>query len=195
FLGSVIVLAKLTAFAEVFDVIAARLAIWAGGSFLALFALCVVFASATTTFLNLDTTAVLLTPVMAATAQAIDVPPLPLAMLTVWLANTASLLLPISNLTNLLAANRVGLTPVEMAARMAFPQLASILVTAACLWLFYWRRGRRESDRYTPPAPHLPRDPALFWLSAGACSIFVALVLTGVSLPLSSVVCTSLLAT
>jgi len=193
FLGSVFVLAKLTAFAEVFDAIAARLAIWAGGSFLALFALCVVFASATTTFLNLDTTAVLLTPVIVATAKAIDMPPLPLAMLTVWLANTASLLLPISNLTNLLAANRVGLTPVEMAARMALPQLASILVTAACLWLFYWRRGRRGSDRYTRPPSHTPKDPVLFWLSAAACSAFVLLVLAGVSLPLSSVACASLL--
>ena len=31
-------------------------------------------------------------------------------MTTVWLANTASLLLPISNLTNLLAADRVALS-------------------------------------------------------------------------------------
>jgi len=32
--------------------------------------------------------------------------PLPFAMTTVWLANTASLLLPVSNLTNLLALHR-----------------------------------------------------------------------------------------
>jgi arsenical pump membrane protein len=61
FLGSVIVLAELTAKAEVFDVVASRLARWAAGNYLALFGLCVVFASATTVFLNLDTTAVLLT--------------------------------------------------------------------------------------------------------------------------------------
>ena len=46
----------------------------------------------------------LLTPVMLALADRIDVAPLPVAMTTVWLANTASLLLPVSNLTNLLAA-------------------------------------------------------------------------------------------
>jgi Na+/H+ antiporter NhaD/arsenite permease-like protein len=112
FLGSVIVLAELTAKAEVFDVVASRLARWAAGNYLALFGLCIVFASATTVFLNLDTTAVLLTPVMLATAAGGNISCIPLAMLTVWLANTASLLLPVSNLTNLLAFEGMGLTPV-----------------------------------------------------------------------------------
>jgi hypothetical protein len=58
----------------------------------------VAFASATTMFLNLDTTAVLLTPVMLALAARVELPAAPLAMTTVWLANTASLLLPVSNL-------------------------------------------------------------------------------------------------
>jgi len=50
---------------------------------------------------------------------------LPLAMTTVWLANTASLLLPVSNLTNLLAADRVGLKALPFARQMALPQLAA----------------------------------------------------------------------
>src|SRR5918997_1624700 len=60
FLGFVVVLAELTAKAEVFDVIAARAGIVAGGNYAVLFVLCVGLASATTVFLNLDTTAVLL---------------------------------------------------------------------------------------------------------------------------------------
>ena len=48
-----------------FDVLATRLAIVARGSYAALFLLCVGFASLTTIVLNLDTTAVLLTPVHA----------------------------------------------------------------------------------------------------------------------------------
>jgi arsenical pump membrane protein len=55
----------------------------------------------------LDTTAVLLTPVVVA-SPANGLPPLPFAFATVWLANTASLFLPVSNLTNLLAAHRLG---------------------------------------------------------------------------------------
>ncbi|MEW2401494.1 SLC13 family permease [Streptomyces sp. NPDC046862] len=143
FLGTVIVLAELTSKAEVFDVVAARVARAGRGSYAALFLLCVAFASVTTIALNLDTTAVLLTPVMLALASRVGIAPVPLAMTTVWLANTASLLLPVSNLTNLLAADRVALSPLGLAGRMWAPQLAAIAVTMVCLWLFYWRRGRR----------------------------------------------------
>ncbi|MGH3796200.1 MAG: SLC13 family permease [Pseudonocardiaceae bacterium] len=193
FLGSVIVLAELTAKAEVFDVVAVRVARWAGGNYVALFGLCVLFASATTIFLNLDTTAVLLTPVMLATAVKANIPPMPLAMLTVWLANTASLLLPVSNLTNLLAVGRVGLTPAQFAIRMAAPQAAAIAATAVCLWAFYWRRGRRGSDRYAPPERHVPRDRTLFAVASVACAAFAVLVLAGVPLAISSLTCTGVL--
>ncbi|MER6013683.1 SLC13 family permease [Streptomyces bluensis] len=144
FLGTVIVLAELTSKAEVFDVVAARVARAGRGSYAALFLLCVAFASITTIALNLDTTAVLLTPVMLALASRVGIAAVPLAMTTVWLANTASLLLPVSNLTNLLAADRVALSPLGLASRMWAPQLAAIAVTMVCLWLFYWRRGKRD---------------------------------------------------
>ncbi|MFD5266025.1 SLC13 family permease [Streptomyces sp. NPDC058335] len=145
FLGTVIVLADLTSRAEVFDVVAARVARAGRGRYPLLFLLCVAFASVTTIALNLDTTAVLLTPVMLALATRVGIAAVPLAMTTVWLANTASLLLPVSNLTNLLAADRVALSPLGLAGRMWAPQLAAIAVTMACLWGFYWRRGRRGS--------------------------------------------------
>ncbi|WP_238011751.1 ArsB/NhaD family transporter [Dactylosporangium sp. AC04546] len=189
FLGFVVILAELTAKAEVFDVVAARLAILGRGHYAVLFLLCVLLASATTMFLNLDTTAVLLTPVMLAVARAMRVPPLPLAMTTVWLANTASLLLPVSNLTNLLAGDRIDLTPAEFAARTLLPQAASILATMACLWLFYWRRGRRGAERYTPPAPHRPHDRVLFVLASVACVSFVVLILVGVPLAWTTGAC------
>lgn len=176
FLGSVIVLAELTREAKVFDVIAHRIAIVGRGNYAALFALCVAFASTTTILLNLDTTAVLLTPVVLALAAPTGIPPLPLAMTTLWLANTASLLLPVSNLTNLLAADRIAMGSTEFAARMWAPQLASIAATTVCLWLWYWRRGRRGSDRYLPPPPvHIdgPRARALQYSTAGACLLFI----------------------
>jgi arsenical pump membrane protein len=188
-----IVLAELIGKAEVFDVAASWLARWAAGNYLALFGLCVVFASATTIILNLDTTAVLLTPVMLATATKADVTSVPLAMLTAWLANTASLLLPVSNLTNLLAFDRVRLSPAEFAIRMAVPQLAAIITTASCLWLFYWRRGRRGNDRYTVPAGHVARSRPLFGIAVVACLAFIVLVLAGVPLAISSLACAGVL--
>jgi arsenical pump membrane protein len=176
FLGSVIVLAQLARRAQVFDVIATRLAIIANGNYVALFLLCVALASATTVFLNLDTTAVLLTPVFLALAHRAGIAALPLAMTTIWLANTASLLLPVSNLTNLLAADRVALPATEFAARMWAPQLASMGMTMLFLWLFYWRRRRRNGDRYQPPQPvRLPtvRERTLFWVAGAACLLFI----------------------
>ncbi|WP_027940740.1 SLC13 family permease [Amycolatopsis taiwanensis] len=177
FLGSVIVLAKLARQALVFDVIATRVAIFGRGNYLVLFVLCVVFATLTTVVLNLDTTAVLLTPVFLALAPRARIAALPLAMTTIWLANTASLLLPVSNLTNLLAANRVALAAPDFAARMWAPQLASLAATMLFLWLCYWRRDRRGEDRYLPPPPVKltePRQRALLWISGGACLLFIA---------------------
>ncbi len=177
FLGTVIVLAELTADAGVFDVIAARVAGAARGNYLALFVLCVLFAATTTAVLNLDTTAVLLTPVMLALALKVDIAPIPLAMTTVWLANTASLLLPVSNLTNLLAANRVALPAAAFASRMWPVQLASVAMTMVFLWAFYWRRKQRGVDRYEPPPPHKPADRVLFWVAALSCLLFITVII------------------
>jgi len=177
FLASVIVLANLAREALVFDVIATRLAILGKGSYAALFLLCVAFASLTTTVLNLDTTAVLITPVLLALAARSGIAALPLAMTTIWLANTASLLLPVSNLTNLLAADRIALTAPAFAARMWAPQLASMAATMIFLWAFYWRRARRGADVYTPPAPielRTTRERVLFRVAGAACLLFVA---------------------
>lgn len=177
FLGSVIVLATLAREAQVFDVIATRIAIVARGNYAVLFLLCVAFAAITTMVLNLDTTAVLLTPVFLALAPKARIAALPLAMTTIWLANTASLLLPVSNLTNLLAADRVALPATGFAARMWLPQLVVLAATMAFLWAFYWRRGRRGGDRYLPPPPVKLREPGrrvLFFVTAGACLLFIA---------------------
>ncbi|MEU2391252.1 SLC13 family permease [Streptomyces sp. NPDC007369] len=182
FLAAVIVLAELTGKAEVFDVVATWVARAGRGNYPLLFGLCVAFASLTTITLNLDTTAVLLTPVMLALATRVGIASVPLAMTTVWLANTASLLLPVSNLTNLLAADRVALAPSEMAAAMWAPQLAAITVTMACLWGFYWRLGARGELRYEPPSPPSPADPVLFRVCAVACTGFLLAILADVPL-------------
>ncbi|PZG13403.1 arsenic transporter [Nonomuraea aridisoli] len=177
FLVAIIVLAELTKEAQVFDAIAARMAVLGRGNYAALFFLCGIFASLVTIFLNLDTTAVLLTPVMLALAAKAGIAALPLAMTTIWLANTASLLLPVSNLTNLLGMQKIGLDAQEFAARMWAPQIAAIAVTMAFLWVFFWRRGERRDLRYTPPVLEPVADRVLFWAASFGCVLFVVLLL------------------
>ncbi|WP_433270580.1 SLC13 family permease [Micromonospora vinacea] len=192
FLGTVIVLAELTAVAGVFDVLASRLAIASRGSWAALFLVCGGLATLTTLVLNLDTTAVLLTPVLLALARNLRIPAAPLAVTTVWLANTASLLLPVSNLTNLLAADRVGLAPLAYAARMALPQFAAVTVTMALLWFGWWRRERPAGGRFVPPTRHVPADPVLHRTALAGCLIFVAGILAGVEIEIASTVALAL---
>jgi arsenical pump membrane protein len=195
FLATILIVADLTAEAGLFDLVATWLAIMARGHFGRLFAACVAFAALTTIILNLDTTAVLLTPVMLALAGKLrvaeganHVPALPLALCTVWLANTASLLLPVSNLTNLLAASRVKLSFAAFADRMGVAQAASLLVTATLLWVFYWRRGRRGADHYEPSPPYEPADWWLLRITALACLFFIAAILGGVQLEVASTI-------
>lgn len=183
FLFSVVILAELTGKAQTFDVLATGLAIAARGRFVVLFVLCVLLAVLVTVGLNLDTTAVLLTPIMLALAARAGIPPLPLAVTTAFLANTASLLLPVGNLTNLLAADRVALPPVQFAVKMAAPELVSVAATMLVLWFGFWSRKQRGgAARYVPPERFRPVDPVLCVIAGVACVLFVAAILVGVPL-------------
>jgi arsenical pump membrane protein len=83
-------------------------------------------AALTTAVLSLDATVVLLTPVVFATVARLDVRARPHVYACTHLANSASLLLPVSNLTNLLAFAAGGLPFGRFAALMALPWLAAI---------------------------------------------------------------------
>ncbi|MFD2353335.1 ArsB/NhaD family transporter [Nonomuraea ferruginea] len=108
-------------------------------------------------------------------------------MTTIWFANTASLLLPVSNLTNLLAMDEIGLSPLEFAARMWAPQLVSIVVTMAFLWAFFWRRGERRELRYTPPVLQPVGDRVLFGAASAACLLFIVALLARVEVGVAAV--------
>ena len=83
-------------------------------------------ATATTTVLSLDATAVLLTPVVLATIRSTGTSPRPHLYATAHLSNTASLLLPVSNLTNLLAFSAAGLSFTRFGVLMAGPWLVAV---------------------------------------------------------------------
>jgi arsenical pump membrane protein len=106
-----------------------------------------VIASVTTAVLSLDATVVLLTPVVFATAARLDVRARPQVYACTHLANSASLLLPVSNLTNLLAFAASGLAFGRFAALMAVPWLAAIGVEYAVFGRFF------AADLHQRPRP------------------------------------------
>jgi len=123
-----------------------------------LLALVFAVASGVTVTLGLDPTIVLLTPVVLATATRLRMSPKPDVYATAHLANSASLLLPISNLTNLLAFTASGLSFTRFAALMLLPTVAAIAVEWVVLNRFFAAElGRPPGHEATPAAPHLPR--------------------------------------
>jgi arsenical pump membrane protein len=126
FLLAILVLAHLCDDDGLFRACGAWMARSAGGRPRRLLALVFVTAAVTTAVLSLDTTVVLLTPVVFATATRLDVRARPHVYACTHLANSASLLLPPSNLTNLLAFAASGLAFGRFAALMALPWLAVI---------------------------------------------------------------------
>ena len=85
-------------------------------------------AAAITAVLSLDATVVLLTPVVFATASRLGVRPKPHVYACTHLANSASLLLPVSNLTNLLAFASAGVSFLRFTALMALPWVLAVAV-------------------------------------------------------------------
>jgi Na+/H+ antiporter NhaD/arsenite permease-like protein len=111
FLAAVLVLAQLCDDEGLFRVCGAWLARTSGGRPRRLRTLVFAVASVITAVLSLDATVVLLTPVVFATAARLEVRAKPHVYACTHLSNSASLLLPVSNLTNLLAFSVSGLAP------------------------------------------------------------------------------------
>ncbi|OYO01405.1 SLC13 family permease [Enemella evansiae] len=166
--------ADLCQVAGLFRVAADALARLARGSGGALFWLFTGLATLTTVFLSLDTTAVLLAPIGVVLARRLRLDPLPYAFAAIWLANSASLLLPVSNLTNLMAHQRLGSAYL---AQSWLPQLGVLAVTLLVLGL---RWGRRVAGAYAPPPVEPIADRVLLVASAVVAVALGPLLVLGV---------------
>lgn len=193
FVVGMAVVTDLAARAGLFDAVAARVARWGRGSTLALWGLVVVAGAVSTAFLSLDTTAVLLTPVVVVLARHVDVAPLPFALTTVWLANTGSLWLPTSNLTNLLALHALGdPSPLAFARLTWAPALVATVVPMLVLLALFRRAltGRHHPER-TPPEP---RDPVLLRIAGVTVTLLVPALVSGIDVWIPAVVAAAVLA-
>jgi arsenical pump membrane protein len=128
FLVVVLLLAHLSDREGLFTWAAAVTARQAGTSPARLFARVVALCAVVTAVLSLDATVILLTPVVLATAAHMRVSARPHAWAAGHLANSASLLLPVSNLTNLLAFAATGLSFVQFTGLMLAPWAVAVAV-------------------------------------------------------------------
>jgi arsenical pump membrane protein len=125
-----------------------------------LLAIVFIVAAGITVALGLDPTIVLLTPVVFATATRLRMSATPDVYACAHLANSSSLLLPISNLTNLLAFRASGLSFTHFAALMALPTAAAIAVEWLVLNRFFAAElGRPHETGTASDAARLPRFP------------------------------------
>jgi arsenical pump membrane protein len=176
FLAAVLLLAFLADEAGVFRFAGVVSARWSHGSPRRLLGIVFVIAAVVTAVLSLDATVVLLTPVVFATAATLKVRPKPHVYACTHLANSASLLLPVSNLTNLLAFSASGLTFVRFAGLMTLPWLAVIAVEYLILRRFFAADLATPADPVEPPAEKAP--------TAAIVIVALTLIAFGVTEPL-----------
>jgi arsenical pump membrane protein len=133
-----------------------------------------VLAAATTVVLNLDTTIVLLTPLYVRLARRSGVDPVPLALVPLLLAAFASSVLPVSNLTTLIATDQLDLGVAQVAAHLALPSVAAVGVG----WLVY----RRLHPVRLTSSPDGPVDTRPLRLGAPLVAVLLLGVTVGPSL-------------
>jgi arsenical pump membrane protein len=105
-----------------------------------------------TAVLNLDTAVVFLTPVILHAAQRRNCDERPFLYGALFIANGASLLLPGSNLTNLIVLAHEPLSGADVAHALALPWLVVIVVTIGFLAVaFPLRRGDGTPEPLPPP--------------------------------------------
>jgi arsenical pump membrane protein len=134
-----------------------------------------------TAVLNLDTSVVFLTPVLVHAARGRGLDERPFLYGSVFMANSASLLLPGSNLTNLLVFRHDPISGTAFAIGMLPAWLLACALTAAFLVLAYRLEDGAQDERCGPPLR----------LGLGAAATLVAatlvLVLPNAALPVLAV--------
>jgi arsenical pump membrane protein len=131
-------------------------------------------AAGTTAVLSLDATVVLLTPIVFATAARLRTNPRPHVYACSHLANSASLLLPVSNLTNLLAFRASGLSFTRFTGLLALPWLVALVIEWLALRASFAGELRRPAVGARRPVDR----PEVPWFALG----LVALTLVGFAL-------------
>lgn len=138
FLSATLVIAYLADADGVFYWLGKSLGRGSRGSAQRLLLLVFIAASLTTALLSLDATVVLLTPAILTTVKRLKLPAAPHLYASAHLSNSASLLMPVSNLTNLLAFQAAGISFLGFTGLMVLPWLVAVGVEYGVFrWFFH----------------------------------------------------------
>jgi arsenical pump membrane protein len=169
FLAAILVLGHLCAEEGLFSALGELLAGASRGRPTRLLGLVFAAAATVTAVLSLDATVVLLTPVVFATTAGLGLRARPQVYACTHLANAGSLLLPVSNLTNLLAFAASDLSFGRFALLMAAPWLVVLAVEYLAFRYFF------AADLAVPapaPAERAAAEVPLFALVTVAATLF-----------------------
>jgi arsenical pump membrane protein len=122
-----------------------------GGSPLRLLAAVLALEAIVTALLNLDTAAVFVTPVVVHAARQRRCDERPFLYGALFVANGASILLPGSNLTNLIVLAHERLSGAAFARAMAIPWLVTVVLIVAFLAVWYRPRSAEGERAEAPP--------------------------------------------
>jgi arsenical pump membrane protein len=132
-----------------------------------------------TAFFSNDATALILTPIVFVLVTRFKLKPLPYVFACAFIANTASMLLPVSNPVNLLAVDRFAITLGEYLKFTLLPSVVAITINIG-LFMFIFRKDIAASFKDEHPEPPVKIDVFFRF----AC---VVLVLTAVGYVLVSI--------
>jgi arsenical pump membrane protein len=119
-----------------------------------------------TAFFSNDATALILTPIVFSLVSRLKLNPIPYVFACAFVANTASMLLPVSNPVNLLAVGRFDLTLGDYLRHLLLPSLLLLFAN----WLIFGLIFRRSISSYRPNGEALPSitlDRFFSWVCVG----------------------------
>lgn len=172
FLAGMMALTILVEHAGVFAHLAEATARLARGNGILLFCNVFLLGAIVTALLSLDVTVIMLTPIIYLVAKRRGLDPVPFMFACTFVANTASLALPISNLTNLLVYHDLEIGFGRFAAVMWWPNLAAA-ITNLVIFLILFRN--RLPRRFAMTSPDL-LPPTGWWFKTATLVLTLSLI-------------------
>jgi arsenical pump membrane protein len=135
--------------------------------------------AALTAFFSNDATALILTPIVFTMVTRLKLNALPYVFACAFIANTASMLLPVSNPVNLLAVGKFGLTLGEYFKFLLLPSIVVIALNIV-LFKFLFRKSIYSTTRDIPFNEPIKTDRFFKAVSAGLGLIAVGYVMASI---------------